>query len=106
MHWVLLSIAILSEVTGTTMLRLSNGFTRLWPSIGVVVFYGASFWLLSLLLRSLHVGFVYAVWSGLGTALVALVGWQFFGEPMTEVKVVSMGLIIAGVVGLNLSGAH
>ena len=106
MPWMMLTVAILSEVTGTTMMKLSDGFTKTWPTVGVIVFYGISFWLLSQTVRRLDVAVVYAIWSSVGTALVALVSWRLFGEPMTTLKVASMGLIIAGVVGLNLGGSH
>jgi small multidrug resistance pump len=101
----LLLLTILFEVSGTTSLKLSQGFTRLLPSILVVVFYGLSFWLFSLSLRKLDVGVAYAIWSGLGTVLITLVGIFWFKEPVTLVKIVSIALIVLGVIGLRLGGA-
>jgi len=103
---VLLSLAIVTEVAGTVALRYSDGFTKLAPSAIVVVGYGASFWLLALVLRELSIGTTYAVWSAAGTALIAAVGVFAFGEPATALKLASLGLIVLGVVGLNLAGSH
>ena len=102
-----LSAAIVAEVVGTIALRASHGFSRPLPSLVVVAGYALSFWLLALVLRDLPVGYVYAVWSAVGTALIAVVGILAFGEPSSAVKFASLGLIVAGVVGLNLAGgAH
>ena len=103
---ILLSIAILSEVAATVSLRLADGFSRPLPSVVVVVGYAISFWMLALVLRQLPVGLTYAVWSAAGTALIAAVGIVAFGEPATAIKIASLGLIIMGVVGLNLAGGH
>jgi small multidrug resistance pump len=103
---VLLSLAIVTEVAGTVALRYSDGFTRLAPSAIVVLGYGASFWLLALVLKELSIGTTYAVWSAAGTALIAAVGVFAFGEPATALKLASIGLIIIGVIGLNLAGSH
>jgi len=100
---ILLALAILTEVAGTVALRYAEGFTKLVPSVVVFVGYGGSLYLLSLVLRSLELGFVYAVWAGAGTALVAAIGILALGEPATVLKLVSILLIILGVVGLNLS---
>src|SRR3954452_12214785 len=102
----LLSIAIASEVAGTVALKYTDGFTCLGPSALVVVGYGISFWMLALVLRELPVGLTYAVWAAVGTALIAAIGVVAFGEPANVLKLLSLGLIIAGVVGLNLAGAH
>ncbi|HEV7459822.1 MAG TPA: multidrug efflux SMR transporter [Solirubrobacteraceae bacterium] len=102
---ILLSLAILSEVVATVFLRYTDGFTKLAPSVVVVVGYALSFWLLALILKHLEIGFVYAVWSGAGTALIAAVGMVAFGESATALKFVSIALIIVGVVGLNASGS-
>ncbi|QSZ66802.1 multidrug efflux SMR transporter [Methanofollis aquaemaris] len=96
--------AIAIEVCATTCLKLSNGFTQPLPSLGVVAGYATSFWLLSLVLKELDVGVTYAVWAGLGTALVAVIGFLVFKESFTLFKAVSVLLIVVGVVGLNLSG--
>lgn len=100
---LLLAFAIVFEVAGTVALRYSDGFTKLLPSALVVAGYGLSFWLLALVLRELSLGFTYAVWSAVGTALIAAVGVFAFGEPATALKVASLALIIMGVVGLNLA---
>jgi len=102
----LLAFAILFEVTGTVMLRLSDGMSKLWPAVAVVVFYCASFYLLALVLREVEIGFAYAVWAGVGTAVVAVVGVLAWGEPVNALKVASIMAVIAGVIGLNLAGAH
>jgi multidrug transporter EmrE-like cation transporter len=101
---LLLSLAIVTEVAATVALRFTDGFTRLVPSAVVVAGYGVSFWLLALVLRQLSIGTTYAVWSAAGTALIAAIGVLAFGEPATALKVASLGLIILGVVGLNLAG--
>jgi small multidrug resistance pump len=107
MAWLILIGAIACEVTATSALKLSNGFTRLVPSIVVAVGYIASFVLLAQALRlQLQVSVAYAVWSGVGTALIAVIGMLALGEPLTPPKVVGIALVIAGVVVLNLSSAH
>jgi multidrug transporter EmrE-like cation transporter len=103
---LLLSLAIVTEVAGTVALRYTDGFTRVLPSAVVVIGYGVSFWLLALVLKELSIGLTYAVWSAAGTALIAAIGVFAFGEPATALKLASLGLIILGVVGLNLAGAH
>ena len=105
--WILLSIAIIFEVVGTSLLKTSNGFTKLLPSIGSLCFYTVSFYLLSITLRRMEVGVAYALWSGLGTALVACIGIFYFNESLSPVKMISLALIIIGAIGLNLSSqAH
>ena len=100
----LLALAIAAEVAGTIALRFSDGFTRPFPSAVVIAGYALSFWMLALVLRHLSVGTTYALWAGAGTALIAAIGVLAFGEPATALKVASLGLIILGVVGLNLAG--
>jgi small multidrug resistance pump len=99
---VYLMFAIILEVAGTTSMKLSNGFTQLMPSIFIFVFYFFSFGFLTLSLKRLEVSTAYAVWSGLGTLLIAFIGMIFFKEPMTMIKAFSLALIILGVVGLRL----
>ncbi len=106
MVWLLLVGAILFEVVGTTFMKLSEGFTKLGPSVGMVLGYAGAFILLTLTLKTMQVGTVYAIWAGVGTALIAMVGVVFLGEPFTWTKVGAILLIVAGVVVLNLSGAH
>lgn len=106
MAWLYLVLAILAEVAGTTSMKLAEGFTRAVPSVFVVLFYGLSIVLLTLALRTMDVSVAYAVWSGLGVAIIACIGIFFLGESATAVKLVSLGLIVAGVIGLNLGGSH
>lgn len=99
--WVVLGFAILLEVGGTTCMRLSEGFTRLTPSVLIFVFYALSFVLNTLVTRTLGLSVVYAVWSGVGTVLTSLIGYFYFREPATALKIASTVLIVAGVVGLH-----
>ncbi len=103
MGWVLLVVAIVLEVAGTTNMKLSEGFSRLVPSVLVLFFYALSIIALTFAVNRLDVSVAYAVWSGMGTALVAMIGLWFFQESVTTVKVVALGLIIAGVVMLHLT---
>jgi small multidrug resistance pump len=103
---ILLTIAILAEVAGTVALKYTDGFTNLGPSALVVAGYGLSFWMLALVLRDLPIGLTYAVWAAVGTALIAAIGVVAFGEPATTMKLLSLALIIAGTIGLNLAGSH
>ena len=102
MHWVLLSIAIALETVGTTALKASAGFTRPWPSVLVVVAYGASFWLLAMVLKVIPVGVAYAIWSGAGICLIALIGWVAFGQRLDPPALAGLALIVAGIVVINL----
>jgi small multidrug resistance pump len=104
LSWVILSVAILLEVAGTSCMKLSQGFSRLIPSILIFVFYGLSFAGLTIALKKIEVSIAYAVWAGIGTALIAAIGMVYFKEPLTLVKLLSILLIITGVVGLNLGG--
>lgn len=102
MHPVLwLALAISSEIVATVSLKLSDGFTRPIPAVVVVIGYALSFYALSLSLRTIPLGVVYAVWSGVGTAAVVVIGLFLFREALDAAKVVGIGLIIAGVVILN-----
>ena len=101
---VLLVAAIAIEVAATALLPRAEGFTNPGWSAGVLVGYGVSIWLLSLVVRTLPVSVTYAVWAGLGTAAVAIAGYLFLGESMTWLKAVSLALIVVGVVGLNAAG--
>lgn len=104
-HWFFLAGAIVFEVAGTVSMKLSEGFNKLIPSILLVVFYIISFAALTLALKKIEVSLAYAIWAGVGTALIAGIGIIYFKEPATIIKLISIGLIIAGVVGLNLSGS-
>jgi small multidrug resistance pump len=101
-HWLILGIAIVSEVIATSALKASDGFTRLLPSVIVVVGYGIAFYCLALVLRTLPVGIVYAIWSGVGVALIALVAWLLYGQALDLPAIVGIGLIVAGVIVLNV----
>ncbi len=104
MPWLYLGTAILAEVIGTSALKASDGFTRLWPSVIVVVGYACAFWLLALALtlRSIPVGVAYAIWAGVGIVLIALVGVFLFGQKLDAPAVIGMALIVAGVVVMNV----
>lgn len=106
MRYVFLSGAIGSEIAATTLLKESAGFSRLWPSVGTVAGYLISFALLALTLKTMPVSIVYAIWSGVGTAVIAAIGMVALGEPVSPLKIGGIALIIAGVVALNLGGAH
>jgi small multidrug resistance pump len=104
--WSYLSAAIASEVVGTIFLRYTEGFTRLGPSALVIVAYVLSLWLTALALKSLEISLAYAVWAGVGTAAIAVIGMAAMGESVNALKLASIALVIGGVVGLNLSGAN
>jgi small multidrug resistance pump len=104
--WLLLAGAIVCEVAGTTSMKLSQGFSRLAPSIMIFCFYGLSFVLLTLVLKTLEVSTVYAVWSGLGTSLIAVIGVLYFSETMSWPKVLGIALVVSGVVLINLGDAR
>lgn len=101
MKWLYLSIAIVSEVVGTSALKSSDGFTKLLPSILVILAYVTSFYFLSLTLRVIPVGIAYAIWSGVGIVLLSLIGWFLYGQKLDLPAFVGIGLITAGVVVLN-----
>ena len=108
-QWIYLGIAIVSEVIGTSALNASAGFSRPWPSLIVVVGYAVAFYCLSLALTSIPVGIAYAIWSGVGVALIALVGWAIFGQALDAPAIIGIALIVAGVVVLNVfsrTGVH
>lgn len=101
-HWFYLSIAIVAEVVGTSFLKSAEGFTRLVPSVVVVVSYVVAFFFLGLALRTLPVGIAYAIWAGVGVALIALAGYVFFGQRLDVPAIAGMALIVAGVVVINV----
>jgi quaternary ammonium compound-resistance protein SugE len=104
MAWFLLVVAGLFETGFAVLLKQSHGITRLWPTVGFAICALISFGLLSYALRSLEVGPAYAVWTGLGAAGTAVIGMAALGEHVSAAKLVSIGLVLAGVVGLQLSG--
>jgi small multidrug resistance pump len=101
-NFLLLFFAILAEVVATSALKASEGFTRLTPSILVVAGYGVAFTCLSLTLKTLPLGVAYAIWSGVGTALVALIGWLYYKQQLDGPAILGITLIIAGAAVLNL----
>jgi small multidrug resistance pump len=106
MSWVYLILAIIMEVIGTTNMKLSHGFTKVVPSVLMFVFYGISFAFITLALKKLDISITYAIWSGVGTALIAAIGVIYFKEPVTAIKIGSIALIVIGVVGLALVEQH
>ncbi|WP_088348403.1 MULTISPECIES: multidrug efflux SMR transporter [Rhodomicrobium] len=102
MTWAYLILAIAAEVVATSALKASESFTRLGPSLIVVFGYGAAFYLLSLTLKTMPLGVVYALWSGLGIVLVALVGWLVFRQHLDAPAVIGIALILAGVAIINI----
>ena len=105
MAWVLLFIAGLFEVAWAIGLKYTEGFTRLWPSVGTVAAMTASVVLLGLAMRALPVGTAYAVWTGIGAVGTVLLGIVLFAEPATAARLVCVGLIVAGILGLKLTHA-
>ncbi len=101
-QWVFLSAAIVSEVIGTSALKSAEGFTRLWPSLIVAIGYSTAFFFLSLTLKTIPVGIAYAIWSGVGIALISLIAWVVFGQKLDAAAVIGIVLIVAGVVVLNV----
>jgi small multidrug resistance pump len=107
--WVFLTVAIVSEVVGTTALKASAGFTRLTPSVVVVVGYAASFYFMSLTLDTIPVGVAYAVWSGVGLALISLIGYFLYGQSLDTAALLGIALIGVGVIviaAFSRSAAH
>ncbi|HCE60707.1 MAG TPA: ligand-binding protein SH3 [Janibacter terrae] len=104
MVWLMLSAAILAEVLGTTAMKYSDGFSKLWPSLGTVAGYAVAFVLLAQTLKTMSVGTAYAVWSGAGTAAIAAIGMIFLGETASAARLVGIALVVAGVIVLNLGG--
>ncbi|MEY2634353.1 MAG: hypothetical protein RIS75_293 [Actinomycetota bacterium] len=104
MAWVFLGIAIVAEVAGTLLLKASDGFSKLWPSVGVVIGYATAFTLLSFALKKIDVGLTYAVWSGVGIVGAAVGGWLFFEQSLSKMTLLGMTIIIVGVVVMNFGG--
>jgi len=102
MEWLILGTAILFEVAGTICLKLSDGFSRLGPSLAILPLYACSLALLTLALKTLPVSTAYAIWAAAGTGLVAVIGIAVFREPVGAIKVASLALIVVGVVGLHM----
>ncbi len=106
MSYLYLAIAIVAEVIGTSALKAAEGFTRLLPSLVVVIGYGTAFYFLSLTLKVIPVGIAYAIWSGVGVALITLIGWVLFKQRLDAPALAGLALIVAGVVVIHFfSGA-
>lgn len=102
MKWLYLLIAIVSEVIATTALKSSEGFSRLWPSVIVVIGYALSFYFFALTLKTIPTGIAYAIWSGIGMVLIAIIGWVYHHQKLDFPAIFGMCLIIAGVLVINL----
>lgn len=102
MHWIYLSLAMVAEVIGTSFLKMSEGFTKPLPSLVVLVGYGAAFVFLSFTLKTIPVGIAYAIWSGVGVSLITIIAWVAFGQRLDLAGCIGIGLIISGVIVLNL----
>lgn len=102
MHYLYLAVAIVAEVIGTSFLKLSDGFSRTLPTLVTLACYGVSFYFLSLTLRVVPTGIAYAIWSGVGIVLIATVAWVFQGQKLDAPAIIGMGLIVAGVLVMNL----
>ena len=102
MHYIFLVVAVAAETIGTTALQASQQFTRLVPSLIVLFAYGFSFYMLGLTLKVMPVGIVYAIWSGLGIVLIALIGYVVFGQRLDLPAVLGMGMILAGILVIHL----
>ncbi len=105
LFWMYLMVAILTEVGGTTLMKISQGLTKLIPTVSMFVLYGVSFVFMAMALKKIEVSIAYAIWSGLGTALIAAIGIIAFRESMNVPKMIGVVLIIGGVILLNLKGA-
>lgn len=101
-NWLFLSVAIIAEVVATSSLKASEGFTKLWPSLIVLLGYAIAFYFLSLTLKAIPVGIAYAVWAGLGIVLISLAGWLIFGQRLDLASILGMALIVTGVVVINV----
>ena len=102
MHYALLGVAILAEVIGTSFMKQSEGFTKLGPSLVTILAYLVAFYCLSLTLKTIPTGVAYAIWSGTGIVLIAAAAWIFQGQKLDMAAILGMGLIIAGVLVMNL----
>jgi len=102
MAWVLLSIAIFAEIAGTLSLKASDGLSKLWPSLGVLVGYATAFTLMAMSLKKLDVGVTYAIWSGVGIVGAAIGGYIFFDQQLSKTTLFGIAIIITGVVVMNL----
>lgn len=102
MHFLYLAISIVAEVIATSALKAANGFSNPWPSLIVIVGYAVAFYFLSLTLRTIPVGIVYAIWSGAGVVLISLVGWLFYRQTLDIPAIIGLFLIVSGVLVINI----
>jgi small multidrug resistance pump len=105
-HYIYLIIAVICETFGTACLKSSNEFTKLWPSLGVVIGFAGAFYFLALTLRYMPIGVVYAIWSGLGIIFITLIGLFFFKQSLDAAAYIGMGFIIMGVVIINMFSSN
>lgn len=101
-NWIFLLVAIIAEVVATSALKASDGFTKIIPSLLVVIGYGLAFYCLSLTLRSIPIGVAYAIWSGLGIVLITLVAWWYFDQKLDTPAIIGMSFIVSGVIIMNI----
>ena len=106
MEWIYLFIAILLEILGTTFMKISNGFTKILPSVGMILAYLFCFIFLSKALNKIPVSIAYAIWAAAGITIISIIGILVFKESITIIKAVSIAFIVIGVIGLNLSSIH
>lgn len=104
MYWFFLFLAIVLELIDTSLMKISNGLTKLIPSLGMFIAYFLCFSIFSLALKKIDVSIAYAIWSGVGITVISILGVLFFKESMNITKIISIILIITGIIGLNLSG--
>ncbi len=104
-HYIMLVFAIITETIGTTALQASAQFSKLWPSVICVVAYAASFYLMALALKIIPVGIAYAIWSGLGIVLIAIIGYGVFGQKLDFPAIFGMGMILAGILVIHIFSA-
>ncbi|MGI9577853.1 MAG: DMT family transporter [Microthrixaceae bacterium] len=102
MAWVYLAVAIVSEVVGTSFLKESDGFSVFWPSVISLCAYGLALYMLSLAVQQLELGIAYAIWAGVGTALIVLIGWLFLKQSIDTAAIVGVLMIVGGVVVINV----
>jgi small multidrug resistance pump len=105
MQWIYLILAIIFEITSTTLMKMSNGFTKILPTVGTFLGYIICFTCLSMALKNIDVGIAYAIWAAVGITIMTVIGILFFKESISVLKILSILFIVLGVIGLNLSGA-
>jgi small multidrug resistance pump len=101
-HWLALAIAIVAEVIATSTMKATNEFTRFWPSVVVVLGYGTGFYFMTISMRVLPIGIMYALWSGVGILVVSIMGWVIYRQALDIPAIIGMSFIIAGVVVINV----